>query len=353
MRSRLQRNLLPAASLLSLTSLAVGHGIFEKWFWSSKPNYSTRGTNSGSQAATLYMMQPPQYLTGTHECVGWRTTMQDEEAETQETVTFSFVKYAANKRDPDTSPSGTIFKQTYRLFGFGLKGTTAYDFVLTVGFPKPLPANYGIKIELTGHPKWPKDGASIHSQLNMPNDSLRPRVPSPYQSQVWAFEEVNGQVQPLGRRTLDVLQITGLYIEPVMQLYARTKAYGLGFEDLMGPEAYHPSSARGDAFGLVIDGGQLGSEGWGLTLFAPALAAKAIRYPPGLFRDSFFYLEIGGIWPQTMSLLKLDSLGRVKTSALPIGALPPGFRSFWLQTVIINPFSLELEITDAVRVQGI
>jgi hypothetical protein len=332
-----------------LASLATAHGIFQKPFWNNKANFATRGA-AGSASTTLYMMQPPLYLTGEHQSIGWQTRMQDEEAATQETCTFSYVKYAANGTDPDLSPTGMIFKSTYRLFGFGEKGTKAFDFTLTVGFPQQLPRNFGIAIDVPANSQWPSDGASMHAQLNVPQDSRRSRVPPPYDQQVWAFERPQNaqQATALGGRVLDVLQVWGLYIEPTMQIYLRTKAYGLGTEDLLGPEAMHPVAARGDEIGLEINGGQIGTDGWGIVYLSPSLGKVPIPLPRG-----FFYLDIAGGFPVTLLLAQLDSLGGTRTATLPVSAVPPGFRSFWLQTLIVNPYTLELEITDAVGMKGL
>ncbi len=351
LRFRPSRCVILGSALVGLCALTTAHGIFEKPLYNKKTNYATRGSAPGTQPARLYYMQPQRYLHGEHEVVGWRTVMQDEKAETQEFVEFSYVKFAADGVSPDTSATGTIFKTQFRLFGLGLKGTTAFDFTLTIGLPQPLPVHHGIGVRIAANKTWPKDGASIHGQLNIPNDSRRPRVPAPYDKQVWVFEQPNqaSAPKPLGGRTLDTLDLTSLYIEPVMQTWIRSKAYGLGTEELFGPEAMHPSATRGDELGLFINGGQIGADGWGLVLVAPQLTSgKPIPFPRGSF-----YLGFQNGPPIQLLLAPLDSLGIVKTLPIPFSVFPKGFRKFWLQTVILNPFSGEVEATEAVGIAGI
>jgi hypothetical protein len=348
-RLPLNRTFAGAVVCLGLASAAVAHGIFEKAFWNDKANYATRGA-AGSQATRLYMMQPARHLSGEHQSIGWRVRLQDEEAETQETCTVGFVRYAANGIDPDSSATGVVFSRTYRLFGLGEKGAKSFDFTLTTGIPQPLPVNVGLFVDIPAHAKWPADGASIHAQLNMPQDSRRPRVPAPYDTQVWAFEQTSAMPAPapLGGRTLDTLNFGGLYIEPTMRLFNRSRAYGLGTEDLYGPEAIHPVADRGDALGIEIDGGIIGTDGWCLVYLSPWLAKTSIPLPRGSF-----WLGFANGFPIQILLAPLDSLGRIKLNAVPFRDFPPGWRSFWLQSVVINPYTLEFEATDAVGVQGL
>ena len=180
--------------------------------------------------------------------------------------------------------------------------------------------------------------------------SRRPRVPTPYDTQVWAFEQTAAMPAPvaLGGRALDTLNFGGLYIEPTMRLFNRSRAYGLGTEDLYDPEALHPVADRGDALGIEIDGGIIGTDGWCLVYLSPSLAKTSIPLPRG-----HFWLGIGNGFPIQVAFSPLDSLGRIRLNAVPFRYFPVGFRSFWLQTVVINPFTFELEVTDTVGVQGL
>ncbi|MFQ5507154.1 MAG: hypothetical protein ACE5F1_20480 [Planctomycetota bacterium] len=348
MRSRAILRIASTSSMLLASALPAQsplHGIFVKPLYNDKTNYSTRGA-AGAKETTLYMMQPRRYMTGIHDTIGFEVTLQDEEAVTQENVEFSVVKYAANGVDP----GATVLKASFRLFGFGLKGVQAFNFRLTLGFPKPIgEPNFGFGIKLPPNTLWPKDGVSIHSQLNIAKDSRRSRVHAPFDQQVWAFEQPNGMTRPLpfGGRKMDILQLTGLYIEPVIQAFVRSSAYGLGVEDLFGPESMHPLASRRDRIGYKLDGGQLGTGGLGLVYLSPTLSTNPVPLP-----RAFFHLSITPAWPLLIFIANLDGLGRGATPVVPFSMFPPGFRSFWLQAVILNPGTMETEVTEAIGVQG-
>lgn len=332
------------AALCAAGYLAA-HGIQEKPLYNGKTNYTTRGSVT-TAGTTLYMMQPPLYMTGRHETVGFRVQVQDEEAATQEVVTMSYVQHG-----PQGTPGKEVLRATYRLFGFGDQGVKAYSFLLTLGFPRPLPENVGIGIGLPPNAKWPRDGASVHGQLNVKGDSRHSRVPPPHDRNVWAFERRTPFSPPIphGSRTLDILEVTGLYIEPVLQTYVRTPAYGLGTEDLFGPEAMYPVAARGDALGLSVQGGQIGADGEAFVFVSPRLGTP-IRFPPA--QKGYVYLDLQAAYPIVYARVKLDSFGVGRTAPIPFRNFPPAVRSFWLQALIYNPFTQEIELTDSVGVQG-
>jgi hypothetical protein len=344
----LLRGVATGMALLALAGAATSHGLFEKPFYNRKTNYTTRGVANGG-ATILYMMQPHRHMTGAHETIGWRTTMQDEEGNTQETVKFRFIKFAANGVDPDTTATGTVVSSTYRLFGFGDQGITVREFLLTVGFPQPLPDNFGIAVEIPANTTWPKDGASIHAQLNIQNDSRRPRVLPPHDRNVWAFEQPGATIAPvpLGGRTLDTLAIGPVFIEPTLTVWNRSPAYGLGFEDLYGPESVFPVAARGDMIGVEVNGGQVGVSGLGLLYVAPDLTMTPIPLPIGAV-----LLSLKPPFPVHVVTLELDNFGIGRLEPFPFTVVPPEARSFWLQAIVVNPWSLEIEATDAVGVLG-
>ena len=338
------------ALLLLLSCLGSGllaHGFFEKALSNRKINGTVRGLAKGG-ATELFMMQPRGYLNGKFSAVGFRLTAQDEEAATQENVTLSYVPYDKDGIHPD--PNKEILKSSFRLFGFGDKGQKAYNFLLTVGFPQAIPQNFGIKIALPKAPKWPLDGPSIHGQLNLPNDSQRPRVPAPFQKEVYAFERPAGQSKllPLGGRSLDVLETTGVFIEPVLQTVLISKAYGLGEETLRGIETLHPSAARGDKLFFEIQGGQIGASGFGVVYLSSGLLKTPLPGPVGEW-----YLSLSPPFPFLLEATTLGPFGKGKTKVYPFSLFPKIIRDFWVQCVILNPATKEMEFTDSVRIRGL
>lgn len=348
--------LIASAAVFSLGLLAVSatraHGSFEKKFWTEKPNRATRGSTDGTQKSTIYLMQPAEFSTGPKQSVGWRVTLQDMDASTSESIRLSYVKFAADGKSPDLSSTGEIFASTFQSFGRGLMGNIAYRFRFSIGVPRPLPTTSGIGIELAGNAKWPQDGAAIHAQLNLPSDLRRPRVLPPYDSEVWCYESIgNGQVQPLGKRSLDTLDVGGLYIEPILVPFLDTFAYddtATRPERVTGVDALFPSAQRGDALGMYIEGGQLGSDGFAI-LYAASALTKGTPIP---LNTSAFSLSLIAPDPYPILMTGLDSLGNATVGPLDFLLFPQNFRKFWMQAIILNPFSLEIEATDAVGIRG-
>ncbi len=335
-----------ACSIFAASSFA--HGIFEKVLFSGKANYATRGTTPSAASAQLYAMQPKEFMTGSHETVGWRFTMQDADASTAELVRLSWVAYAQDGKSPDTSAQGEILSIKVPLFGQGLKGNIAYDFTITLGNPRTLPATVGIGIELPANAQWPNDGAAVHAQLNVANDALRPRVMPPNDQEVWTFEATASGVAPLGGRTLDTLNIGGLFIEPTLTPFIDTTAYGsFRPERLYGVDALFPDGDRNDFLGLIIDGGQVGSGGLGFVYLANSLNPNPIKLLYGEFSLSLQSPE-----PYLVMVVPLDSLGSATIGPHSVFNLPQNSRTFWLQALVVNPFSLEIEATDAIKIRG-
>lgn len=344
-------------AVLGLTSaIAAGeHGLFEKPLWNyGKANRSTRGSSSGKLATRLYMMQPKGYMTGARNSVGVRFTLQDENAATTETCTMSYVRFDKSGIGPDTSATGTIASIKVRLFGQGMKDTVAFDYTISFGRQVALPAHFGLAIDLPANSSWPADGASMHAQLNLPNDSRRPRVAAPHDKHVWAFEAASSTARatPLGGRTLDVLQITAQYTEPVFQPYVRSKAYGLGYELLYGPEAYFPVAARGDQFGAYVDAGSSFADAWVVVMVAPRLSSSPLPFPPRTTPQRYFYLDLVAPFPLTWIVGRLDFFGGFEIGRQPFASVPPGFRDFWMQAIVVEPKQSLVELTGAVRLRG-
>jgi len=339
-------------AVTALAAMAVPHGPKAKPFFNAnKSNASTRGA-AGSGAVQLYMMQPPAYLTGAHEAVGFEIQLQDEDALTPEFVDISFVRYAQNGIDPDETPAGEIRKATFRVFGFGPAGRQSFDFLLTLGGTQPLPDHFGIGLSMPANSAWPAtDGLSIHGQLNLPNDPSRPRVPAPHQTHTWAFERPSGvaQARPLENRSLDTLDVTGSFAGSVIQAYVRTTAYGGGPEDLDGPESLYPSAARGDSFGIRAHGNDAA-----FPVFLLFISPGVLKSPVCCIGvpNSSWYLEFAGPFPLLLAAVSLDLKGQANVGPYPIASFPAGFRSFWLQGAVMSA-SWRFQLTDAVQINGI
>lgn len=336
------------AAVLTVCASVAAHGVFEKVLFSGKANYATRGSVPGTAATTLYAMQPKEFMTGQHDTVGWRFTMQDADASTAESVRLSWVRYAQDGKSPDTSAAGEVYAAKVNLFGLGLSGNIAYDFTISIGIPQTLPATIGIGIELPANSLWPRDGAAIHAQLNVPNDALRPRISAPWDKEVWTFEHMASGPQPLFGRTLDSLYIGGLFVEPTLTPFIDTTAYGsVRPERLYGVDALFPDSRRNDYFGLQLDGGQVGSNGFGILYTAAGLNKSPIKLAYGEFSLSLTAPE-----PWFVMLVPLDSLGSTTIGPHSFFNLPLTYREFWLQALVVSPFSLEVEASDAIKIRG-
>lgn len=348
-RFRLILCALGAAAFASLASLDA-HGTFEKKLWAGKRNQSTRGSAPGTSASKLYFMQAPEFSTGRKQTVGWRVTLQDADAATAESVRLAYVKFAADGKSPDTSANGELIAVTAQLFGRGLSGNLGYRFLVSIGVPQPLPATHGMSIELPANAKWPQDGVSVHAQLNLPNDLNRPRVLPPHDKETWCFERSGTQTQALGKRSLDTLDFGGIFIEPVITPFIDTYAYddtATRPERVTGADALFPVAQRGDAFGLYVDGGQVGTDGFAILYASTKLAAKPIALVNGEFSLSLVAPD-----PYFIAMVGLDTLGSATVGPLDFLKFPKDFRQFWMQALILNPFSFEVEATDAIKIRG-
>ena len=291
-------------------SFAAGHGFFVKpcynaedtlqsvWI-NAKTNASVRGTVSGTEGNQLYMMDPQLNHTGTREVIGYRATIQDEDAATPEFIDFSYVKFDVDGVHPVEGPAGVILKSTYPTFGFGT-GQVSFDYAFTIGIPQTMTEiNSGFGLRLPSNMAWPADGASVHAQLNLPGHPQRFRVPPPYDKQVWAFERPEGwpEVRPLGGRTLDTLLVATMWAtDPILQTFVVTDAYGNGPENLFGPESLHPVAARGDELGFFLQGGNDGENGTAYFMLSPTLSATPFEYMPAM-GNKFIYLDFTSNWP--------------------------------------------------------
>jgi hypothetical protein len=328
----------------------LAHGLFSKPLVGQKSNAATRG-QAGANATELWFMTPQRSSYGRHESIGWDITLQDEDASTSENVRLAFVQYANDGKSPDASNAGEIVSLQVPVFGRGLSGRQIRSYRVTFGIPTLIPDRSGIEISLPAAPAWPSDGASVVGQLNLPNDPLRPRIPTPYDSQVWSFERPSGQKSPspLGGRTLDALELSGLYIEPVLETVLESDAYGNGKELLRGPETMHPVASRGDRFGFEIQAGQIGSDGYALLYFGGSFLSRPIQLP----NFGYWHLDFAGPLPFLWHVQKLDSLGDGTTPLWPFASIPPFARTLWAQCLIVDARLAEIEGSDVVGFAGL
>jgi hypothetical protein len=357
--------------------LLTGHGQFVKpcfnviedinqqvgktWVM-AKTNASTRGSAT-TEPTTLYMMNPPLNHTGNLDAVGWRVRLQDEEASTFDQVEFQWLQFAPNGVDPDTSPAGNLLRSVQFIFWFGATGQQSMDFELTIGPPLRLRAkNHGIAVRLPAAPSWPSDGLSMHAQLNLPNDALRPRVPAPYDQQVWAFEQPGTQLTPtpLGGRVLDTLLFATLFaVDPVLQTFVVSEAYGNGPEELYGPESMHPVASRGDQLGFFLQGGNDGSAGFAFLYLSQTLLPTPFTLLGAAGNSPFIWLDPTNIFVTPLMVgLPNPQHGQHKFPTFPFSLFPPGFRDAWFQCLVYYPPSSVppnglIRLTDAVGVKGL
>lgn len=348
-------------------ALAMGHGSFVKplfnvqtqlnGMWTNaKDNASTRGS-AGTQSTTLYFMDDPLNHTGVRQAIGWRTIVQDEEVSTAETIELGWVRYAANGTDPDESPTGIIKKVSAPVFGWPLSGPFAFDLTFSIGGgPVNLPVTNGMYIKLPAAPSWPNDGASVHAQLNLPNDPLRPRVTAPFNNKVWTFERPGLALTatPLGGRTLDTLEAsTVFWLDPVLETYVVTSAYGNGPEMLFGPESIHPVASRGDQLGFQMEGGNDGQNGIAFFLVSPTLSNMPFKFLPASDSNEV-YLDFTAPFPIILQTgMPNPTHGRLVMPPIPFDMFPPVVRSFWAQALLVYPGTWLMRVTDAVGVQGL
>jgi len=369
MTPRTLRLLVYAATAALSATFVAAHGTFVKpcfnaedalagvWL-NPKVNGTVRGSVVGGEANQLYLMDPPLNHTGYEDVIGYRVTLQDEEASTPEFVELSMVRYAKGGY-PDETPAGIIHKATYPAFGF-FSGQLSFDFIYTFGLPLTLPVvNHGVGLLLPANAGWPADGATVHGQLNVPGDPLRPRVAKPYNSQVWSFERPARklEVRPLHARALDTLLMTTIFItDPVVQTYVISDVYGNGPEKLFGPESMHPVASQGDELGFFLQGGNDGQTGVAYFLVSTGLAANPFQFAPASGND-WFYLEFIGTMPVLlMTGTPNPTHGRLTTQSIPFSWFPSNVQDFWVQVLLHYPNTtgpIQYTLTDAVGVRGL
>ena len=333
-----------------LASMATPHGIITKFLFNgaTKVNGSTRGA-SATQGNQLYMMMASAHVTGDHTVVGYEVFVQDQEASTPEMLELSLVKFASNGVNPDETPGGELHKASFNVFGF-FAGRQAFQFLLTIGSQITIPRNHGVGIGLLPDPAWPTDGLSVQAQLNLPGDPLRPRVPPPHDTSVWAFERPPGATQaaPLGGRTLDTLAATPGYFGSILQVFNDSTAYGGARERLTGPEAIYPVASRGDQVGINIHG----RDPAGFPVMVIIMAPRLSTNPPLVVQTPFpGYLYIEPFPPIVLSWHALDFQGKATVGPFPLGVLPPGIREWYFQGINLSVGGL-FEMSDAVGFLG-
>ncbi len=330
-----------------------------RWI-SPMSNGSTRGSET-TQQTTLYMMDPPLNHTGELDAQGWRIVAQDEEGSTLDgQFEMRYVKYASNGIDPD--PTGVLHSYQFWFFFGGAAGQQAMEFEITFGVPLTIrEPTHGIAVVLPAAPSWPSDGISVHGQFNIPNDPLRPRVPAPYDQQVWAFDAPPpfGTPVPLGGRTLDTLQFGTLWaIDPVLQTYVQSNAYGTT-QDLFGPESLHPDTSRGDKLGFFVQASNDGVNGNAYVFASPGLLPTPFKFAPASGNNPFVLLAVAPPFPILLNAGAINPANsQLKLPPIDFNLFPPCCRNFWFQALLHFPSPVPsipdlVQLTDATGVQGL
>ncbi|MEM7205765.1 MAG: hypothetical protein AAF628_36260 [Planctomycetota bacterium] len=320
-----------------------------------KSNGTTRG-RAGAEATTLFMMDPALHHTGYSSVLGFRLYAQDQSASTPEWVTVRAVKYDRDGEHPDTTTNGVMKEVRFPISGVGT-GVESREWLVTAGFPEALSdTTHGVSLALERAPAWPHDGLSVHAQLNLPSDPLRPRLPSPFDEQVWAFERPEGgaAAEPLGGRRLDTLLMTTEWVlDPVLQTFVVADLYGQGREELYGPESLHPVASRGDELGFFLQGLDDSQQSTAMLLISDQLAPTPLPVP-GFAGNSFCCLSLHGPFPCILQFAFAGGHhGQVKFPRIPFRAFPEEMREFWVQAVVGEHSTGAIRMTDAVGVRGL
>ncbi len=342
-----------------LFNLSPSPGFAAPRWTSAMVNGTTRGSATVQQT-TLYMMDPPLNHTGMLTAQGWRIVVQDEDASTLDgRFTMHYVKYASNGVDPD--PSGVLHSFMFWFFFGGATGQQAMEFIIITLARQLREPNHGIAVELRAAPSWPNDGISVHGQFNLPNDPLRPRVPAPYNQQVWAFDAPpsSSTPVPLGGRVLDTLLFATVWtVDPVLQTYVQSAAYGTTM-DLFGPESMHPDANRGDKLGFFVQSTNNGLNGNAYVFAAPRLSPTPLRLSSASGSNPFVLLDVAPPFPVCLSAGPINPAnGQLKLPAIDFNLFPPCCRNFWFQALLhfqspFPSFPDPVELTDATGVRGL
>lgn len=332
-----KRSLLSAAVVLATAAAPLAAQ-------NNKVLHNTQHTSSTTRYSattldTLYYMQPDVSRIGYGKAIGWIATLQDQDYQTPESTQFGYVKFAANKTDPDVTTAGLILNATANLtFPQPASGTiSAATWTLTLATAVDVPDLHGHRIILP-IPKatWPTtDGISIHTQTGTTST-----LPVPLQTQLTFWLNTSQQASPYFQPA-STLRYGGRYVEPVTQMFIRSTRYANTPEDLFGIEALYPSSTIGltpDEIGWQFSGSAFKGQ-FAILLLGGGLLTQPIVTPN---LGTFFMLPPTGLVNLAFSL---DASGFLKTPTIPIPATMKV--KVWSQTAFIDITTNNIRLSDA------
>lgn len=335
-----KRSLLSTAVLMAAATSTVAaqqHAFEQK----AKVLYNVQHTNlatrqSGTTVDTIYYMIPDRARLGYGKANGWVALLQDQDYQTAESTQFGFVKFAANKTDPDVTTAGLILNATANLtFPKPASGViSAAIWTLTLTTPVDLPDIHGHRIVLP-LPATSADGCYIHTQTGATST-----LPVPLQTQLtfWlnTSQQASAYFQPA-----TTLRYGGRYIEPVTQMFVRSTRYSNTPENLHGLEALYPSSSIGltpDEVGWQFFGDSFKSQ-VAILLLSGGLLTQPIVTPN---LGTFFMLPPTGLIQLPFAL---DANGFAQTPTIPIPATMKVL--IWSQTAFVNLSTQNIRLSDA------
>ncbi len=335
--------ILPVAAM-TLAGLATGQVANQKIIHNTQ--WTDFATRNGSNAQTVFYMQPIEARRGYGKFKGWLVALQDVDSGTVETVDLGVSKYVAGKMEPDITSTGTAFWVQPKLnFKDPKKPTQKVQNVLwtiTLNTAQPTPESFGLFVgfgpsKTTGTPPNTSttDGVFIHTQT-----SSRSKLPVALRKDwVWYIDTKMTKVANYyGKGT--TLHLGGFYEEPVLRQFVSSTRYQTTAQDLYGLEAYWPDSAAKDAIGWDVESNSF-INGLAVTTLGAGLLPKSITTALGTFWMSppFGVLQAPAVF--------LGSKGTHKTPT-PIPAIK-GIK-LYSQTAFIDPKTFKIRMSDLTTV---
>lgn len=288
----------------------------------TKTNFATGGSNP-RVATTLFQMVAERGRFAGAACDRIETTMQFGTALAARAMTFSFVGKLASGAPGRAFATATWQRPAVR-------SNVAFRVTLSLARPAPVPAAFGVAVRLV-------PGEFLQGQLS------GVRVPSPWNRQVWAYDQPTGVAtpRPLGS-PLSMLRLLPRFAGPTLHGYVMSNAYGTRQQErLDGPEAWHPVRSRGDTWGCeLIDPQPRGKAG--VLFVSPARVRTPLATPFGplaLPSNALIPLASGSM-PLRFGLVRLRTF--------------PAAPSWWLQAVVVDPrSSMPVTLRNAIGIDGI
>ena len=208
---------------------------------------------------------------------------------------------------------------------------SAATWTLTLATKVKVPETHGFRLVFPASTTG--DGVSVHTQRG--NTTKLPASVKPAQHTFY-LSTTNVALAFFEAGT--TLNMALAYEQPITRVFNQSTAYGPP-EDLYGIESLYIDSARGDKVGFEMAGDLFKNQLAVLTISA-GLLAKPVVTPIG----TFFTMPPGGVIQ--LGFL-CDKDGIAKSPAIPA---PKGVK-VWLQSVMINATTNQVQLSDAAAVE--